>query len=233
MTLQVAIITIVLSGLPMTQQGRSARLSLCHYDEEAMAYKLLTIGEKAVEAHLRNHELDGIPGAADLDDQCEPVSAVVFARAYINRDGIPGYDPSADVEVARLEDSNGSGVFDADDTLITSVFPLDFDGSAFTPALATHHVVSAVYWVHDSVLWFGEGSSSFFFYDGDENPSDRYIELHRDGDIYLVDNHRLGNDQIFLQAGAPSQPALPWLIGKPGIADDPWLDVEVDLAGGL
>jgi hypothetical protein len=113
------------------------------------------------------------------------------------------------------------------------VFPLDFDGTAFAPALTTDHVVSAVYSVHDSLFWFvGEDSSTFYFYDGDENSSDRYVELHRDGDLYLIDNHRLGIDQIFLDPGAPSQPAMPWVMAKPGLSDDPWLEVELDPAGG-
>lgn len=169
---------------------------------------------------------DGGTGTGSVSFTVQP--AKVFARAWGDRDGVSGYNASADILIAQLVDTNRSGAIDAGDTMVTANYPTTFDLSASTPSGNTTHVLTSVVYVGTADVEVRAGDAYFEFYDsgygqyyaeGGNYPGTFYIDYYasQEGDL----------DFLLVNAGSPGQPGASTgsLFGTPGTTDDPFLEL--------
>lgn len=105
------------------------------FDSGAQAFDFLNDGESltltyAVEVSDGHGGSDSRAVAVTIDGTADHGLGNLLAVAYTNRDGIDGFDPSADVFIAGLFDTNSDATASAGDTLRLESFPLDLSNPA-------------------------------------------------------------------------------------------------------
>lgn len=121
------------------------KIDICHFDEKEMQYTLISIPEKAVAAHEKNHDMDIIPapengcpiiepepvdsdgdGIPDTEDEC-PADPTNTCNVPVDSDG----DGLTDDEEFFLgtdplnPDTDNGGVFDGQEVNVDGTNPLD------------------------------------------------------------------------------------------------------------
>lgn len=165
-------------------------------------------------------------GAASASDCVERLLAV----AYSNVDGIDGYDPAADVLIAKVVDSNVDGMSSVGDTVVTNKYPLDFDAATFGTFQVTSHTVTQVRGAQQTFVGvLDEGGAEFYFEHNISTPSERYIEI-APGHLFKVNiGEERVSDRDWLEAStdAPSAPDTPISRQRPSTIDDPFIEVDL------
>ena len=121
----------MLGGVGQVEAAKAPKVDICHFDANTGLYTLLSVNGNATQKHLDNHG-DSFPdtdnGTVNLDGDCTIVPPVkVFARAFINVDGFPGYNSAVDIEIARLEDAGfHDGILNPGDVLKLGQYPTEF-----------------------------------------------------------------------------------------------------------
>jgi len=120
------------------------KIDICHFDDEEMQYVLISIPEKAVSAHEKNHDMDIIPAPEDgcpviepepvdtdsdglTDDEevllgTDPLVADTDSDGLIDGDEVNTYgtDP-------LVADTDSDGLIDGDEVNTYGTDPLDSD----------------------------------------------------------------------------------------------------------
>ena len=106
-------------GSPRTQESLSSssgspphsqsKVLLCHYDEEEGVWKKISISEKALDHHLKQHKMDALPGGSILTVDCEaqpqPTTTPSFEPSV---SGVPSSIPSESPSVSANPSSQPS-----------------------------------------------------------------------------------------------------------------------------
>jgi hypothetical protein len=95
------------------------KIDICHFDDEEMQYVLISIPEKAVAAHEKNHDMDIIPAPEDGCPIIEPEPVDSDNDGLTDDEEILlGTDP-------LNPDTDNGGVFDGQEVNIDGTDPLD------------------------------------------------------------------------------------------------------------
>lgn len=175
-----------------------------------------------------------------IDDGCEiPDDETIFAIAYTNVDGVPGFDGSnGDVLIAKVVDADGSGAISEDDEVITNQYPLDPVPTGFGSFGVNSHVVTRVSTVLSTptiqlvTVETAGGRMTFLNFPG-------VSEVYQERDPGGTQTVQLGdgvdpnqNEMEVVENAGPSQPNTPVSqILQPGTPDETFVDVDIDLAG--
>ena len=159
-------------------------------------------------------------------------SALVFAVAYSNLDGIAGYNPAgADVLISQLVDFNGDDVPSVGDMVFTNQYPLDFASSSFGMFQVTQHtVVSFVGTVTSTAIYAATANGDQLdFYDSPD--VEIYDEVHDGSAVFWVGDRITSTpDRIALSSSAseaPSQPDTIVHISQNSVGDDAFINVDI------
>lgn len=148
-----AVITLVAMLVATPASADADRVPICHLDEQGV-FTLLNVSARgnAVNAHLGHG--DGVPGdpvptmaGFSFDDGCVPVAdgPSILAVAYINLNGIDGYQPDGgDVMITQFEDVDNSETPTAGDIIRTNRYPVDIDGTSIDPFPIQEHIITEV-----------------------------------------------------------------------------------------
>lgn len=110
-----AVVIAAMTITPLTAKSPE-KVLMCHLNDEG-EFHPISISERAQQAHLDHGDFLGVVGASD---PC----AEVWARAYLEDDGIEGYDPAGDIDIAIFIDANGDGAAGDGDELIAYNYPI-------------------------------------------------------------------------------------------------------------
>ncbi|NRA05500.1 MAG: type IV secretion protein Rhs [Nitrosopumilus sp.] len=96
------------------------KIDICHFDDEEIQYVLISIPEKAVRAHEKNHDMDIIPAPEDGCPVIEPEPVDTDSDGLTDGDevNIHGTDP-------LNSDTDGGGISDGDEVNVDGTDPLD------------------------------------------------------------------------------------------------------------
>ncbi|MCP3936210.1 MAG: hypothetical protein GY708_12660 [Actinomycetia bacterium] len=235
-TIAVALVALIVGSSDAAGARPVERLPVCHYDADADTYELLRLPAPAITAHARHgdsfpgEEVPGTDGAFVFDDDCVLVAVeVIFAIAYGEVDGVPGYDPATDVLIAKLVD-NGDGVPGAGDMVITDRYPRDPVPSTYVEFVTKQHIVSAAY-VYDTsiqvVYASNLGQSQWFI--AEPYLEDGWTESGPAGYIQLTDHDRWQYDRVLVWGTSPSGTTTPGRYDDPSSGDDVFVEVEIYL----
>ena len=161
---------------------------------------------------------------------------VVLAIAYINRDGLAGYNAaSGDTLISKLLDTDLDGTTSIGDTIVTGQFPTDFNASGVGSFLLNTFQVTADHAeVRSDEVHVWVGNRLYSWVSAIDNCRDHYIETYY-GQAYagwttIVDGSCGWPDKLKIRAGSPSSPDLVagdiFLI-KDGFTDDAFLEVDI------
>jgi hypothetical protein len=159
----------------------------------------------------------------------------VFALAFSNVDGFPGFDPANDVLIAKLVDTTGDGLLDLGDTVVTERYPLDFAPTRFGPfgtfGLTSHEVANVSTTSSTSAVVTDGAGRQYSF--GSSDTSQKYQEATSGTprlETSIFDS--FGSlDTIHAQSSAPSHPDTlvdPRIFGT-DLGDSPFIDVVMDM----
>lgn len=226
------------------------KVDICHFDEEAEIFEPLAVPGKAVQPHLGHGDVlpgvDNAPPLPDLDEECMPIiPPAILAVAYIDViDDGAGYDPTVDLEIATLFDSDATPGLSVGDTVELGAYPTTLDpcpdptcpnvGTFTTNTTQTVSTFSSSFPGDFEIET--SGGLRVYFLDGihvglghtlrifNGASSARLLDLHDDITSLseYVDQTQLGASGIL----TPSTP--PHLVARnPILTDDPFLDVEI------
>ena len=183
---------------------------------------------------------DGGRGTASASFTIEGPPPRVFARAWTDVVFDQTYDPTDDVLISELVDTNRDGVVSVGDTITTNQFPLGFDHATagFGDFRVTSHTVTGLSNVQDEDIQVSVGSSVF-----DWTALSGW-EDYGEGSTRLFDNGGLAVDcdRMTIDPSSPSQPdvaaASTVETRCPGGEEDPivingddsFLEVTIDLS---
>jgi hypothetical protein len=130
-----AALSIGLLAAGSAQAAKAPKVDICHFDAEAGTYTKISTSPKALPAHLGNHGdvlpgVDNGDGELSLDEDCLAIiidPPEVVARAFINADRQPGYNPTYDIPIVELIDTFDDDMPSAGDTLQYNQYPTSFD----------------------------------------------------------------------------------------------------------
>lgn len=170
------------------------RRPLCHWDDEAGGYVLLSLVPKAYEAHTARHDDDVAPTGGAC-----PSSTLVFARATSSSGDGP-------VLIAEIQDHNDDGELSLGDLVVTHKYPGDVDGSTFHEFDVTSHTIDGT--VHTATkdeIWVETSDGNDFRFE--KLASDEGYSESGTAFAGLFDSS--GDNpfsRIYVQLGSPSQP---------------------------
>lgn len=104
------------------------KIDICHFDDEEIQYVLISIPEKAVRAHEKNHDMDIIPAPEDGCPVIEPEPVDTDADGLTDDEEIVlGTDPT-------IADTDGDGLTDGEEVNTYGTDPLnpDTDGGSIS-----------------------------------------------------------------------------------------------------
>jgi len=170
-------------------------------------------------------DCDGFVDSADSD--CGPPK--IFAIAYINRNGVPGFQETADVLISKLVDINNDKSISAGDKIIMGSFPMSCGDPIFGYFETTEHVLVSptVYFTNTRVSIEDAPNVTFIW----RNQSDLESYEERQGDVRSLFQDGLNgtvSDWIVADVLSPSNP-LPGLYIICGLnsVDDTLIDVDI------
>jgi hypothetical protein len=100
------------------------KIDICHFDDEELQYVLISIPEKAVQAHEKNHDEDIIPAPEDGCPVYEPEPVDADSDGLTDDEEIVlGTDP-------LVADTDSDGLSDGDEVNIHGTDPLNPDSDA-------------------------------------------------------------------------------------------------------
>jgi len=168
-----------------------------------------------------------------------PLEAVL-AIAYINRDGLPGFDAAAgDILISKLLDTNLDGTSSVGDTVVTSQFPTDLNASGVGNFSLNTFPVTHIRQSGAHNLHLQSGIGLFGWVSDPNNCRDHYVEQP---DAYrgtyaawtiIVDGSCGWPDKVSIRTGSPSLPVLPngrileTDTGAGKNSDDDFLEVDI------
>jgi hypothetical protein len=165
-------------------------------------------------------------------------AAHVFARAFSNVDGIPGFNPATDVLVAELIDWNGNEALDAGDIVRTDRYPTNLAMTTFGSFGVTSHAVVSVGTATPSRIVV-TSTTGGFEWRTPPSGTEAYAEAMTANDslhAYFIDGRGGGSIPDFcniidVTLGSPSQPAAAAAETACGdSSDQPFVDVTITLA---
>ncbi|MFT7007345.1 MAG: hypothetical protein ACJAXJ_001860 [Colwellia sp.] len=168
-----------------------------------------------------------------------PLEAVL-AIAYINRDGLPGFDAAAgDILISKLLDTNLDGTSSVGDTVVTSQFPTDLNASGVGNFSLNTFQVTHIRQSGAENIHLQSGIRLFGWVSQLNNCKDHYVEMPDYRGIYaawtiIVDGSCGWGDKVSIRTGSPSLPVLPVdiLMFEPwhspaSLSDDDFLEVDI------
>ena len=166
---------------------------------------------------------------AGLGVSCTPPpGTTVLAVAYINVDGIDGYDPEADVLIAKLVDTNDDSAVSVGDTVVTNEYPLDYAASDVGAFQTTSHTVAVVNLDTAQYANVDDASSQRFGFSAPDS-LEQYIEYA--GGVtkaVFTDVTNTATERVRADADAPSAPDTPVSMSRSGNpADESFIDVDI------
>jgi hypothetical protein len=154
--------------------------------------------------------------------------SLVFARAWGERDGEPGYNPSSDDLFSELVDTNGDGVVSVGDTVRTVSYPVDFVGGIGAYGVEGHVVTDLV--IQDTTFTIvAVGITQYFWARFPE--AEGFTETTTGPSGFAssyMDSFEAGTDQIHMNQDSPSHPADVQPISKAFEGNDTWLEVSLN-----
>jgi hypothetical protein len=156
--------------------------------------------------------------------------SVAFARAWGERDGVPGYDPSSDDLFSELVDTNGDGVVSVGDTVRTVSYPVDFVDGTGTYGVVDHVVIAVVGQDTTFLIVAVDDPVGITQYAWLRFPDiEGFTETTNGANGFAssyIDSFEAGTDQIRLTQDSPSHPAEVSAT-KAFDGDDAWLEVSL------
>ena len=246
--LTMSMVITMFSGVQPLEAMDLGTIDICHWVNEDVGFKHIKINSRSQQAHIDNHGDKVYIEGANCNGAVTPWR---FAIAFINVDGMPGYDDTVDILIARLDDTNGSLGVDAGDTVVTSSYPLNYDpcGGSLTQCMDVRafkintQVITEVIDVNTvdtSTIQVGWKGMAYSWFDSDF--LDSYSESDRpaafDGvmgaAVVLADEIRVGSaegDKLIIGDRSPSRPSSGdiRIPGDSNGLDDNYLDVEINL----
>jgi hypothetical protein len=165
-----------------------------------------------------------------------PPAVAVLAWAYTNLDGAPGFNPSADVEIARLDDTTGDGVPSAGDTMTMGRYPLNLNPAVaadFGAFGVTQHTVTGIIVNHpDGVLRLEVGAGKAASFVAAVGVGEQYLEASFEApdplEIFDAIAANSLDDRLFVPTDTPSAPGSPvGVISGGDQADGSFIDVDL------
>jgi hypothetical protein len=221
------------------------KVAVCHYDTDTGTWVLIQVSDNgsAVDKHLAHGDAypgDPVPNMPGyhFDGACVPVadSPLVFAVAWTNVDGIPGYDPSdGDVLIAEIVDTDGSGTLSAGDSVVMGQYPTSFSAPYnFGNWGVTSHTITSIGLADPTDV--SVSSSLYDGYDFMNDPLTQQAELYGESTQYsiaqLQDSFTSAlPDAITLYTGSPSAPQADFFALRYNDSNDPFIDVAITLSG--
>ena len=96
-------------GSPGSPPHSPSKVLLCHYDEEEGVWKKISISEKALDHHLKQHKMDALPGGSfltiDCEAQAQPTTTPSFEPSV---SGVPSSIPSESPSVSAKPSESSS-----------------------------------------------------------------------------------------------------------------------------
>ena len=242
----VATLAVGLSGATAAN-GAASKVQVCHSDDEGV-FRVISISDRAYENHVAHGDAvpgGDVPGMPNhvFDDSCVPVlveSNLAVAYVDVVDDG-GGYDSEIDVLVARLADTNATGVPDAGDTVFTDRYPLNVAGSALGSFGVTEHEVAEAIVSPERCTVVSPAGSTF----GWAQLAD--WEIYEEGDATIIPDFPVTGMSIadwLLDGGVTDVVAISrpeWVASEPegpvtsaGFqpGDSAFIDVELDCGAG-
>jgi hypothetical protein len=241
----VTIVITMFSGMQPLEAMGLGTVDICHWVNEDVGFKHIKINSRSQQAHIDNHGDKMYIEGENCNGAAPPWR---FAIAFINVDGLPGYDDTVDILIARLDDTNGNLIVDAGDTVVTNSYPLNFDpcGGSFTQCLdvrafkvntqiiteineAKEFSINVV-WKKMRYRWF----DADFFEQYSEIDDAAANDGVRGAAVELEDEISAGSaegDKIIVGDRSPSRPSSEEVDISRSMSDvdDKFLDVEVNL----
>ncbi len=179
--------------------------------------------------------------ALGSDPVCDLAAVMVMALppllavAYINDDGVDGYNASHDTLIAGLFDTNEDGMVSVGDEVRTKQYPLDFGATAprgsFT---AITHVVTTFTTPTPTIVQVRAGNSAFTFTSRPNGVDLGGIEQYTEQGLFLTDiidcfgPPECTSDTISVNTASPSKPDTRVVIPSIGTSTlDAFIDVDI------
>jgi hypothetical protein len=197
------------------------KIAICH-KPDTKAEKTLMVAPPAVKSHLQHGDSRG--PCDPKDSLTEPAKDLVVA--YSDLDADHAFGP-ADVLIAKVVDSNSSGVPDPGDRIVMGRYPTDLNATEFADWGIDSHAVDAAYPSPDTLMVLTAGGDSHIWQIEAGRGRESYIEGSTSGAISdLVDWFGMNEDKLLAELGSPSQPgiAVDTLAERTG--DDRFIDID-------
>lgn len=241
----VTTVITMFSGVQPLEAMDLGTIDICHWVNEDVGFKHIKINSISQQAHIDTHGDKVYIEGANCNGAATPWR---FAIAFINVDGLSGYDDTVDILIAKLDDTNGNLIVDAGDTVVTNSYPLKFDpcGGSLTQCMDVRAFKVNTQIIETAEV--SEGSISvqwkkmfYFWFDRDSIDSYREVDLAAAFDpdvsgarVVLDDEISAGSgegDKLIVGDRSPSRASSEEVNITRGIndMDDNFLDVEVNL----
>jgi VCBS repeat-containing protein len=175
-------------------------------------------------AQTVNITINGNTGAAAL------VSGPPLVVAYIDYDGVAGYDPAADTLIARVIDTNQDGFTGAGDELQFGFYPLNYSASAVGAFSGTNQTITSAYGgagVSGMHIQTQEGGAYYLLDRGDMEQFSSPNFIFKDA----IPEQGTGSNQLSLNASAgdpasPNQNASQPSVEFIGVGNQAFLEIN-------
>jgi len=241
----VTIVITMFSGMQPLEAMGLGTVDICHWVNEDVGFKHIKINSRSQQAHIDNHGDKVYIEGENCNGAAPPWK---FAIAFINVDGLPGYDDTVDILIARLDDTNGNLIVDAGDTVVTNSYPLNFDpcGGSFTQCLDVRafkvntQIITEINEANESSINVVWKKMRYRWFDAD------FFEMYSEIDdaaandgvtgaaVELQDEITAGSaegDKLHIGDRSPSRPSSEEVLLNRGGNDmnDNFIDVEINL----
>jgi len=229
-----------------SQAAQVPKVDICHFDEEEGIFKPLAVPGNAVQPHLGHGDvlpdINNEPPLPDLDEECMLIiPPAILAVAYIDViDDGAGYDPTVDLDIVSVLDSDATPGLSVGDTVEFGAYPTTLNpcpdplcpnvGEFLTNKKQTITGIDSVFPGYlnfsTSLLRVVELSDAQL-----RSEIARAQTFSFNTVVYICDDHlgECGFDGTNIGAGLPLSPSSAALDNRnpPLLADEPFLDVEI------
>ena len=210
--------------LPSTASGQSSsspgKVTICHVNANRDRYSPITISVKAAPAHVRHGDF----AASQLQGRN------VFAIAYTELDGVPGYG-LCDVLIAAIVDENENSTLDSPDRVHLGSYPTSFTSPyGFEPWAETSYLIGPIAFTETAAIVKAVCCESQFRFTSDSqihsfasNSEFEFFSVIRD----CLATDVCQSEGIQLDPFSPGRPQPLNLTRPTREGDDPFVDTAV------
>ena len=233
-----------------SQAAKVPKVDICHFDEEAGIFEPLAVPGNAVQPHLDHGDvlpdIDNADPLPDLDDECMLIiPPAILAVAYIDViDDGAGYDPTVDLDIVTVLDSDATPGLSVGDTVEFGAYPTTLDPcpdpscpnvGAFTTntqqtvstilsVSAGHREIATAEGVRFAMTDLTSQGSGHFLVVRNTPSTARILDVVDD-----ITNPAIYAEYTILYGSSLLSPSTPpHSVSRPEqLSDDPFLDVEI------